>query len=93
MDTATLDANTITLMATIAGSWLTLVGVIIFQTSRLDTKFDALGGDVAGARERLARMEGHLMCRRVRGHLDESHVDTETLCVYGGDAPSGAATG
>ena len=65
MDTTTLDSNTITLMVTIAGSWLTLVGVIIFQTSRLDTKFDtrfdALGRDVADARERLARMEGHLM--------------------------------
>ena len=43
MGTTTLDANTITLMVTIAGSSLTLVGVIIFQTSRLDTKFDALG--------------------------------------------------
>ncbi|MDE0667195.1 MAG: hypothetical protein OXH67_16510 [Acidimicrobiaceae bacterium] len=65
MDTTALDSNTITLMVTIAGSWLTLVGVIIFQTSRLDTKldtkFDALAGDVADARERLARMEGHLM--------------------------------
>ena len=40
MDTSTFDFDTITLMVTIAGSWLTLVGVIIFQTSRLDTKFD-----------------------------------------------------
>ena len=65
MDTSTLDSNTITLVVTIAGSWLTLVGVIIFQTSRLDTKFDtkfdALGRDVTDVRERLARMEGHLM--------------------------------
>ena len=87
MDTTTLDSNTITLMVTIAGSWLTLVGLIFFQFSRLDTKidaldtkldtkidtkfdalnskfdkkFDALGRDVTDVRERLARVEGHLM--------------------------------
>ena len=42
MDTTTLDFNTITLMVTIAGSWLTLVGLIIFQSSRLDTKIGDL---------------------------------------------------
>ncbi|MYI54010.1 MAG: hypothetical protein F4110_08540 [Acidimicrobiaceae bacterium] len=83
MDTTTLDSNTITLMVTIAGSWLTLVGLIFFQFSRLDTKInaldtkfdtkidaldtkidtkiDALGRDVTDVRERLARVEGHLM--------------------------------
>ena len=83
MDTTTLDSNTITLMVTIAGSWLTLVGLIFYQYSRLDTKidaldtkidtkidaldtkfdkkFDALGRDVTDVRERLARVEGHLM--------------------------------
>ena len=94
MDTTTLDSNTITLMVTIAGSWLTLVGLIFFQFSRLDSKidaldtkldtkidtkfgaldtkidaldfkfdkkFDALGRDVTDVRERLARVEGHLM--------------------------------
>ena len=98
MDTSTLDSSTITLMVTIAGSWLTLVGLIFFQFSRLDTKidaldtkldtkfdtkfdaldtkidtkidaldskfdkkFDALGRDVTDVRERLARVEGHLM--------------------------------
>ncbi len=72
MDTTTLDFNTITLMVTIAGSWLTLVGLIIYQSSRLDnkidaldtkfgTKFDALSGDVSDVRERLARVEGFLL--------------------------------
>ena len=109
MDTTTLDSNTITLMVTIAGSWLTLVGLIVYQYSRLDTKidaldtkldtkietkidaldtkfdtkidaldtkfdtkidaldtkfdkkFDALGRDLTDVRERLARVEGHLM--------------------------------
>ena len=87
METTTLDFNTITLMVMIAGSWLTLVGLIVFQYSRLDAKidsrigtldtkidnrfealdakfdkkFDALGGDVADIRERLGRVEGHLM--------------------------------
>ncbi len=65
MDTTTLDFNTITLMVTIAGSWLTIVGLIIFQSSRLDTKvdnkFEKLGSDVTEVRERLARLEGHLM--------------------------------
>ena len=94
MDTTTLDSNTITLMVTIAGSWLTLVGLIFYQCSRLDSKidaldtkvgtkidaldtkfdkkfdaldtkfdkkFDALGSDVTDVRERLARIEGHLM--------------------------------
>ncbi len=40
MDTATLDFNTVTLMVTIAGSWLTLVGLIIYQSNRLDNKID-----------------------------------------------------
>ncbi len=105
MDTTTLDSNTITLMVTIAGSWLTLVGLIFYQSNRLDNKidsldtkigtkidaldtkfdtkidaldtkfdtkidaldtkfdrrFDALGRDVTDVRERLARVEGHLM--------------------------------
>ena len=61
MDTTTLDFNTVTLMVTIAGSWLTIVGLIIFQYSRLDNKFEKLGGDVTEVRERLARLEGHLM--------------------------------
>ena len=94
MDTTTLDSNTITLMVTIVGSWLTLVGLIFYQASRLDTKIDtkigaldtkidtkigaldtkidtkigrvdakidALGRDVTDVRERLARVEGHLM--------------------------------
>ena len=76
MDTTTLDSSTITLMVTIAGSWLPLVGLIFFQFSRLDTKIDALdtkldtkidtkidalGRDVTDVRERLARVEGHLM--------------------------------
>jgi len=105
MDTTTLDSSTITLMVTIVGSWLTLVGLIFYQASRLDTKIDtkigaldtkidtkigaldtkidtkigaldtkietkigrvdakidALGRDVTDVRERLARVEGHLM--------------------------------
>ena len=76
MDTTALDFNTVTLMVTIAGSWLTIVGLIIYQSSRLDnkidtkfdaldtkfdTKFDALGGDVADVRQRLARVEGFLL--------------------------------
>ena len=98
MGTTTLDSNTITLMVTIAGSWLTLVGLIFYQSNRLDNKidaldtkfdtkidaldtkfdtkidtkidaldtkfdrrFDALGRDVTDVRERLARVEGHLM--------------------------------
>jgi len=83
MDTTTLDSNTITLMITIAGSWLTLVGLVFYQYSRLNTKidaldtkidtkidaldtkfdkkFDALGRDLTDVRERLARVEGHLM--------------------------------
>jgi len=63
-------------MVTIAGSWLTLVGLIIYQSNRLDnkidtkfdaldtkfdTKFDALGGDVSDIGQRVARIEGHLM--------------------------------
>ena len=40
METSTLDSGTITVMATIVGSWLTLVGLMIFQFHRLDTKFD-----------------------------------------------------
>ena len=40
MDASTLDFNTITLMVMIAGSWLTLGGMIVFQSNRLDTKFD-----------------------------------------------------
>ena len=40
MDTNSLDYNTVTLMAMIAGSWLTLVGLIIYQSNRLDNKFD-----------------------------------------------------
>ena len=98
METTTLDSNTITLMVMIAGSWLTLVGLFIYQFNRLDAKFDtkidaldakfdtkidaldnkfdtkvdaldnkfekrfdALGRDVGEVRERLARVEGHLM--------------------------------
>ena len=120
MDTNTLDYNTIVLMVMIAGSWLTLVGLIIFESRRLDTKIDTkfgtldtkidtkfgtldgkidtkidaldtkftdkidaldakftdkidaldtkfsykldvMGRDVADTRERLARIEGHLM--------------------------------
>ncbi|MCY4422910.1 MAG: hypothetical protein OXC06_07560 [Acidimicrobiaceae bacterium] len=40
MDTNSLDYNTVTLMVMIAGSWLTLVGLIIYQSNRLDNKFD-----------------------------------------------------
>ena len=69
MDTTTLDFNTVTLMVTIAGSWLTIVGLIIHQSNRLDnkidnkidTKIDALGGDVSDIGQRVARIEGHLM--------------------------------
>ena len=65
MDTTTLDFNTVTLMVTIAGSWLTIVGLIIYQSNRLDnkidTKIDALGGDVSDIGQRVARIEGHLM--------------------------------
>ena len=109
MGTSTLDYNTIVLMVMIAGSWLTLVGLIIFGSRRLDTKIDGkidaldtkfdtkfgtldtkftdkidaldakftdkidaldtkfsykldvMGRDVADTRERLARIEGHLM--------------------------------
>lgn len=31
--------------------------------------------------------------RRVRGHIAESHESTETLCVYGGDAPQQRSDG
>ena len=76
MDTNSLDYNTVTLMVMIAGSWLTLVGLIIYQSNRLDKKFDtkidaldtkfdtkidALGGNVTSIGERVARIEGHLM--------------------------------
>ena len=72
MDTYSLDYNTVTLMVMIAGSWLTLVGLIIYQSNRLDnkidtkfdaldTKFDALGGDVSDIGQRVARIEGYLM--------------------------------
>ncbi len=87
MDTSSLDSNTLTLMAMIAGSWLTLVALMIRQSNRhedsikaldtkltgrfdgkidaLDTKLtgkiDALGRDVSDVRERLGRVEGHLM--------------------------------
>ena len=94
MDTSSLDSNMVTLMAMIAGSWLTIVALMIRQSNRhedsikaldtkvtgridaldtkfttridaLDTKFtariDALGCDVGDVRERLARVEGHLM--------------------------------
>ena len=65
MDTTTLDFNTVTLMVTIAGSWLTIVGLIIYQSNRLDNKIDhkidALGGDVSDIGQRVARIEGHLM--------------------------------
>ena len=44
MDTNTLDYNTIMLMVMIAGSWLTLVGLIIFESRRLDTKIDTKFG-------------------------------------------------
>ena len=46
MDTTTLDSNTITLMVTIAGSWLTLVGLIFYQSNRLDNKIDALDSKI-----------------------------------------------
>ena len=61
MDTTTLDFNTVTLMVTIAGSWLTIVGLTIYQSNRLDNKIDALGGDVSDIGQRVARIEGHLM--------------------------------
>ena len=52
-------------MVTIAGSWLTIVGLIIYQSNRLDNKIDhkidALGGDVSDIGQRVARIEGHLM--------------------------------
>lgn len=79
MDTSTLDFNTLTLlvaiMASTMGSTLTLVTLITRQSNRhndkidaLDTKFtdklDVMGGDVSDARERLARIEGHLMAPR-----------------------------
>lgn len=124
MDTNTLDTNTITLMVTILGSWMTLVGLIIFQYTRLDSKidtkfghldtrvasletavtaldgkvdalddrvdglgsrfdkldgkFDSMGRDVSDARERLARIEGHLMgpeSFRMRGPQSPAGVD------------------
>ncbi len=89
-----MEADTIALMITIVGSWLTIFVAILWQSNRhedsikaldtkfsgkidaldtkftgkidaLDTKFtgkiDALGRDVSDARERLARVEGHLM--------------------------------
>ena len=85
MDTGTLDFNTLTLLVAIVGSTmgstLTLVTLIVKQSNRhedslkaLGTKFadkpDAMGGDVSDARERLARIEGHLMAPegfRMRG--------------------------
>ena len=48
MDASTLDFNTITLMVMIAGSWLTLGGMIVFQSNRLDTKFDTKIDALAG---------------------------------------------
>ena len=85
MDTGTLDFNTLTLLVAIVGSTmgstLTLVTLMIKQSNRhedsikaLDTKFtgklDAMGGDISDARERLARIEGHLVAPegfRMRG--------------------------
>jgi len=76
MDTTALDSNTITLMVTIAGSWLTLVGLIFYQSNRLDTKidqkFDALSRDVADVGVRVARVEGHLMGPESFGMRDPS---------------------
>ena len=87
MDTATFDAATLTLLGTIVGSMLTMIGLVFLQFNRLDkkidtrfdtldakidTKIDALdtklterldvmGRDLVDVRERLARVEGHLM--------------------------------
>ena len=83
MDTSSLDSNMLTLMAMIMGSWISLVALMIRQSSRheasidsldtkltgridsLDTKLtgriDSLGRDMADVRERLGRVEGHLM--------------------------------
>ena len=69
MDTTTLDFNTLTLLVAILGSTLgstlTMVTMMYRRFDRLDTKFDTkiekLGSDVTEVRERLARLEGHLM--------------------------------
>ena len=116
MDTSSLDSNMLTLMAMLAGSWISLAALMIRQSNRhedsigaldtkltdridaldtkftgsigaLDTKFtgridvldtkltgridaldtkltgriDSLGRDMADVRERLGRVEGHLM--------------------------------
>ena len=105
MDTSSLDSNMLTLMAMIAGSWISLAALMIRQSNRhedsigaldtkltgridsldtkltdridsldtkltgridsLDTKLtgriDSLGRDMADVRERLGRVEGHLM--------------------------------
>ena len=42
MDTSTLDFNTLTLLVAILGSSFTVVGMMLRQINRLDTKIDAL---------------------------------------------------
>ena len=76
MDTSTLDFNTLTLLVAILGSSFTVVGMMLRQINRLDTKidtkidaldtkmsarFDAMGRDLSDVSERVARIEGYLI--------------------------------
>ena len=60
-----MNADTVVLMVTIVGSvlgsTLTTISLLLRQINRLDGRLDVMGRDVSDARERLARIEGHLM--------------------------------